>query len=400
MPNISDNTLHQLDALNNWLGDVYGKGTNFDTLLLDAGFSEAQIEQIKQDHLSELLQAVLDLLAGYTDLSSEGRNMLMVQHYGLIDGKPLDFYTIGNSVGVSGARIRQLVTMRLKLYRDPKRQAVFQNDFAAIGRRLLDNQSRIRSISPLKLHWNKNYLTISGDPLTGKEIRIHYLEAYCRDQSTDADWDAHTKIPHQTELLEASDDRTFIKLKCVVEDGLEVTHEIRSTSDEVDFRILAHNPTDKRSEAHWAQPCIRLDKFTGADQETYLAKSFIFLDGELARMPTKNWATEARYTPGQVWCPKGVDRGDVNPRPLSALTPSNGLIGCFSDDETMIFAAAFEPYQELFQGIIVCLHADFRLGGVQAGESKHIRGKIYIVPNNVPALLKRYAADFPEHASN
>jgi len=183
-----------------------------------------------------------------------------------------------------------------------------------------------------------------------------------------------------------------------VQDSLEVAHEIRSTSDEVDFRILAHNPTDRRSEVHWAQPCIRLGKFTGANQESYLAKSFIFLDGELARMPTKNWATEARYTPGQVWCPKGVDRNDVNPRPLSTLVPSNGLIGCFSEDESMIFAVAFEPYQELFQGIIVCLHSDFRLGGLQAGESKSIRGKIYIVSNNIPALLKRYKADFPEHA--
>lgn len=141
MPNNNDNTLRQLDALNNWLGDVYGKGTGFGTLLLDAGFSEAEIEQIKREHLSEFLQAFIDLLASYTDLPSEGRNMLMLQHYGLIDGKPLDFYVIGHSYGVAGERIRQLVTRRLDLYRDPNRQAKFQDDFAAIGRRLLDNES-------------------------------------------------------------------------------------------------------------------------------------------------------------------------------------------------------------------------------------------------------------------
>ena len=141
MPNISDNTLHQLDALNNWLGDVYGEGTRFNTLLLDAGFSEAEIEQIKREHLSEFLQAVIDVMAGYTDLSSEECNRLMLQHYGLIDGKPLDFYAIGHSVGVSGERIRQLVNKRLGLYRDPKRQAKFRYDFAAIGRRLLANES-------------------------------------------------------------------------------------------------------------------------------------------------------------------------------------------------------------------------------------------------------------------
>lgn len=253
---------------------------------------------------------------------------------------------------------------------------------------------------PLRLRWEKNFLTISGDQLPGKEMRIHYLEAYCRDKSTDADWRQHTKIPHRTELLEASADGTFLKLKCLVEDGLEVTHEIRSTSDEVDFRIVAHNPTEMRSEAHWAQPCIRLDKFTGANQQTYLAKSFVFLDGQLSRMPTKRWATKARYVPGQVWCPTGVDRDDVNPRPLSDLVPSNGLIGCFSADESMLFATAFEPYQELFQGVIVCLHSDFRLGGLPAGAMKRIRGKIYILPSDVPALLDRYAADFPEQLSD
>ncbi len=250
---------------------------------------------------------------------------------------------------------------------------------------------------PLKLDWAENYLTISGDHLPGEEIKIHYLEAYCRAGSTDADWVKHTRMKHKTVRLDDGQDDRFVKLQCEVGDGLVVVHEIRSTHDEVDFRILATNPTDRCSEAHWAQPCIRLEKFTGRNQETYLARSFVFLDGELSLMPTRNWATEARYTPGQVWAPEGVDRNDVNPRPLSDLVPSNGLIGCFSADDSMLFATAFEPYQELFQGVIVCLHADFRLGGLEPGETKSIRGKIYVLPNDVPALLKRYEQDFPEH---
>jgi hypothetical protein len=44
-----------------------------------------------------------------------------------------------------------------------------------------------------------------------------------------------------------------------------------------------------------------------------------------------------------------VSRREVNPRPLNADVPSNGLIGCFSADEKMILATASEPYQELFQ---------------------------------------------------
>jgi len=247
---------------------------------------------------------------------------------------------------------------------------------------------------PLDIRWDNNLLTISSDRLPGKEITINYLEAYCRAGSTDADWVKHTVVPHETRRIDASPQ--LVKLQCRVADGLVVDHEIRSTHDEVEFQITAHNPTDRRSEVHWAQPCIRLDKFTGANQETYLAKSFVFLDGKLERMPTKDWATKARYVPGQVWSGPGVPRDDVNPRPLNPHVPSNGLIGCYSADDSMVFATAFEPYQELFQGVIVCLHSDFRLGGLAAGETKKIRGKIYLVPNDVPALLKRYEEDFPE----
>ena len=113
-------------------------------------------------------------------------------------------------------------------------------------------------------------------------------------------------------------------------------------------------------------------------------------------MPTTPWARSALYTPGQVWCPEGVSRDDVNPRPLSSIVPSNGLIGCVSADGKEMLANAWEPYQELFQGVIVCLHSDFRIGGLKPGESKTIRGKIYLMPADFAELEARYRKDFPE----
>ena len=145
------------------------------------------------------------------------------------------------------------------------------------------------------------------------------------------------------------------------------------------------------------QPCVQVGAFTGGDQKSYLGKCFVFLDGKPERMPTREWATEAPYTPGQVWCPKGVDRADVNPRPLSPVVTSNGLIGCYSADEKMIFAVAFEPYEELFQGVITCIHSDFRIGVLKAGETKRVRSRMYFVGGDVGELLKRYRGDFPEH---
>lgn len=247
---------------------------------------------------------------------------------------------------------------------------------------------------PLKLSWKENVLTVHGEHIPGGDVRIWYLEAYCRPGSTDRDW-YETTIGHTTRLVSAADHR--MELECRLTDGVVVKHLITSTKDSVDFRLVAENPTKEASEAHWAQPCIRVGEFTGCDQGSYLAKSFVFADGTLQRMPTKVWAKTARYTPGQVWAARSVDRDDVNPRPLSPQTLDNGLIGCFSSGDKMILATAWEPYQELFQGVIVCLHSDFRIGGLKPGEKKMIRGKLYLVPNDVKGLLNRYRQDFAEH---
>src|SRR4051794_34991811 len=222
----------------------------------------------------------------------------------------------------------------------------------------------------LVLSWSDNMLTIRGTHLPSGSVKVWYLEAFCRSGSTDRDW-KETVIPHVTKLIETSPDGRRLRLRSTLEDGVVVEHDIRAGRDEVDFRLTATNPTKRASQAHWAQPCVRVDAFTGVkpvrDSEAYLPKCFVFLDGKLTRMPTRPWATRARYTPGQVWCPSHADRADVNPRPLSELVPSSGLIGCFSADETQVLATAWEPYQELFQGVLTCLHSDFRIGGLAPG---------------------------------
>jgi hypothetical protein len=106
-------------------------------------------------------------------------------------------------------------------------------------------------------------------------------------------------------------------------------------------------------------------------------------------------AEDAIYKGGQVYVPRSVDRNDVNPRPLSPDVPINTLIGCVSADGKWLLATAWDRTQELFQGVITCIHADFRIGGLAAGETKHVRGVLYVMSNDFNALLKRYQADFP-----
>ncbi len=254
---------------------------------------------------------------------------------------------------------------------------------------------------PLTLDWTDSILTVRRDDLPAGRVEVLYLEAYCRPGSHDRDWD-RTVIPHRSELLARSDDGRKIRLRDTLDDGVVVEHVLTGRADEVDFRVEAHNPTAAPSDAHWAQPCVRVGEFAGCPKAPftydYLPRCFVFLNGRMEHLPTRDWATDARYTPGQVWAGPGVDPADVNPRPLSPLRPSCGLIGCVSGDGTRILATAWEPYQELFQGVVQCLHSDFRIGGLAPGETKRIRGKLYLVPNDVPALLERYERDFPEQA--
>ena len=261
--------------------------------------------------------------------------------------------------------------------------------------------SSIHQSEAITLERDKNWLILHDERVPTGKIRINYLEAYCRPNSTNADWH-DTTIGHKTELTNISENKKNMQLSCTLSDGVVIKHDIRSSEDEVTFEIKAHNPTAIISQAHWAQPCIRIGEFTGfphrgKELNDYLPKCFIFINGKLERMnEIKPWAMKARYTPGQVWCPTDVPRKDVNPRPLSSLIPSNGLIGCFSKDEELIFAVAFDPYQELFQGVARCLHSDFRIGGLKPSESKKIKGKIYILENKPKKLLARYKKDFPK----
>ena len=255
--------------------------------------------------------------------------------------------------------------------------------------------------SPFSLKYEKRHLQISGESIPGKNLQVLYIEAYCRANSTDADWVKHTVIKHKTRVIKHSPKE--IILIDEVSDGVVVEHVITAEPDGVSFSITAKNTSSKASEIHWAQPCVQVGDFTGKgksvtdDKYAYIKDSFIFLNGKAEFMPTKNWAMKARYIPGQVWCPKHVPRTDVNPRPLSDNIPSNGLIGCVNRENGMVLGIAFEPYQELFQGVIRCLHSDFRFGGLKPGETKKVKGKIYIMKGSVDDLRKRYEKEFPQH---
>ncbi len=247
----------------------------------------------------------------------------------------------------------------------------------------------------LTIGWTNNMLTISGPDMPGGKVEIWYLEAFCRSGSTHRDWQ-RTTIPHKTELVSAKKDGKRLQLRTTVEPNVEVMHEVRAGSDEVDFKLTLKNHGHEFVDVQWFQPCLRVDRFTGCNQTNYITKSFVFTDRGLTMLDKTRRTEEAIYHGGQVYAPKGINLEDVNPRPLSPDQPVSDLIGCFSADAQHLLAMAWDQTQELFQGVIVCLHNDPRVGGLKAGETKKLHGKIYFMKNDPEALLRRYKRDFPK----
>ena len=246
----------------------------------------------------------------------------------------------------------------------------------------------------IEVSWTNNLLTVSGANLPGGKMEVWYLEAFCRSGAHERDW-RQTTLPHKTVLL-TNDGNRVLRFRTLVQTNVEVNHVVTAGADEVDFHFTLANHGSDDIDLQWFQPaCIRVEKFTGCGQSNYTAKSFIFTERGLTTLDQTRRTEDALYRGGQVYVMPGVELRDANPRPLCLDPPTKSLIGCFSSDGRQLLATASDSTHELFEGVYVCLHSDPRIGGLKAGETKTIRAKLYVLPNDVPALLRRYEKDFP-----
>lgn len=255
----------------------------------------------------------------------------------------------------------------------------------------------VGAASPLaSLNWTNNTLTVDFPGLPGGPLQIFYLEAFLKPGANTRSW-GETKLSHTTRLLESAKEGRLLRFKTRVEPSIDVLHEVESVEDGLWMNFEFRNTADSASDIQWFQPaCIRVDGFTARDQKGYTARSFIFTTSGLSILDALQRRTDALYRGGQVYVPAGVASSDANPRPICRDRPVNGLIGCYSNDGRWLLAVASDRTHELFEGVYVCLHSDPHIGGLKAREVKRLRQKLYLVPNDVDALLTRYRKDFPD----
>jgi hypothetical protein len=267
---------------------------------------------------------------------------------------------------------------------------------------LLVPAGNVRADSPAtRLSWTNNLLVVRDARLPGGSLEVFYLEAFCLPGGHQRNW-GQTRIPHQTTLLNATPDGSELRFRSTLGPDTEVLHEVRTgrhgTLVEMDF-LITHRGTQPWP-IQWFQPaCIRVDRFTGASQSNYTARSFVFTRSGRTPLDALRRTTNALYPGGQVFLPDWIEERDANPRPVALDRITNGIIGAVSADGSSLLAIASDRTFELFEGVYVCLHSDPWIGGLQPGESRRIRQKIYLLPNDTEQLLRRYAEDFPEQTS-
>jgi hypothetical protein len=232
--------------------------------------------------------------------------------------------------------------------------------------------------------------------LPGGKLQILYLEAFCRNGSTEQEW-KKTVVPHKTKLVYQG--KSLLRFQTVIEPAGLMDHEVRVGTNGIDFQYTLKNQGKEPLGLEWFQPaCIRVDQFTGCGQSNYIGRSFIFTERGLTALAKTRRREESLYRGGQVYVPKAINLRDVNPRPISEDQPVNGLIGCFSADNQQLLATASSSTHELFEGVFVCLHSDPHIGGLAPGQTRQIRAKIYLMTNDIPKLLETWRRDFPEEA--
>ena len=117
-----------------------------------------------------------------------------------------------------------------------------------------------------------------------------------------------TVIPHKTELV----DRPPTAGSSGCGRGWKTASWSITRSAPAAMRSISGSsrPTRPRveSQAHWAQPCIRVNRYAGTKaehgSEAYLPRCFIYVDGRPVRMPTKPGPARPSTRPGRSGVPR------------------------------------------------------------------------------------------------
>ena len=130
-------------GLNEFLTDVYKIETRLSSLLSGLGFEASQIEEIRKNHLTEVVAAFVCCLRDrvLTFQGGERAYRIISRYYGL-DGEPREnLQCLGNELSITRERVRQLKEKALRKCKTQASREFLEVKLKEIATQLLSNST-------------------------------------------------------------------------------------------------------------------------------------------------------------------------------------------------------------------------------------------------------------------
>ena len=133
----------QIIGLNRFLSDIYEEDMRLSTLLSRLGLSDEEIRLLGNDHVPALVEACVSAIEERSRTLSGGARLFVVlaERYGL-QGRPTQtLQSLGDAMGISRERVRQLQAKAVKRYRSPRSKRLIEEALKATATALMTEAS-------------------------------------------------------------------------------------------------------------------------------------------------------------------------------------------------------------------------------------------------------------------
>jgi RNA polymerase primary sigma factor len=139
---VSDELVERLTHINRFLEQVFGEPTRLSDILLRSDLSPTKIESIKSRHRELVVDSVCEHLIGYLrEVLPPRHARIVAERFCLSRPDQPTLRKIGEALGVSRERIRQLQNIGVRRLRAPARRAAVEEVVVAAARNFLTRSS-------------------------------------------------------------------------------------------------------------------------------------------------------------------------------------------------------------------------------------------------------------------
>ena len=161
----------QLTGLNRYLSLVYGVPMRLSILLEKMEFTEGQVKQLRDNHLAEIADSFIALLR--TQMvrppNDERDYMIVSRRFGLDGRLPVTLQVIGDGLGITRERVRQLEQRSIKRRRLSVRRKVVERGLYDLANGLLGVEQPHEPVLPLSFD-SEDIPTTSAEGNTAPEL--------------------------------------------------------------------------------------------------------------------------------------------------------------------------------------------------------------------------------------